>query len=417
MGSSGNVGSGPPEADRHFDLTERDWDVRGRSRRDVDRHQQRVRAVVRDRLAEIISQEDVITSDGQRVVKVPIRGLELPRFRFDPFGGRRAGQGDEGTRGAGGKPGKRTAAGTVLGQSDGDEGQRGKQAGHEPGVDFYEAEITVDELVELAFDDLELPDLQDKGKDSLTAPTVRYTTLRRSGPQANLDKRRTLIEAYKRGAREGTAGWKIDPTQDARYRSWEESYEPQRNAVVFAMRDISGSMGEREAYLCRTFYTWLARFLRRSYTGVEVVFITCHTVATEVTEDEFFHAGGTGGTRMASSYELALDLVERRFNPATWNIYPFLFSDGYNWGDDECVSLVRRFLGISNLVGYGEIDNYGYWAKPPAADDRSWAPLGQAYAEAFEGEPRFVMVRVSDKGEVWPALQRFMARRHAELAR
>jgi len=403
-----------------FELTERPWDLSRRSRRDVDRHQQRVREAIRGNLPEIISQEDVITSDGQKIVKVPIRGLELPRFRFDPHDGERTGQGDEGTRGQGGASGGRTARGTVLGQ-EGESGRgTGKQAGQEPGEDYYEAEITVDELVNLAFEDLALPNLEDKGKQTLTAPTVQFNTLRRIGPQANLDKRRTLIEAFKRRAREGTPGWQVDPQQDARYRSWETVDEPQRNAVVFAMRDVSGSMGDSEAYLCRTFYTWLTRFLRRSYAGVEVVFITCHTEAKEVDEDEFFHAGGTGGTRMASAYKLALELTERRYDPANWNIYPFLFSDGYNWGDDECVDLVGRFLAVSNLVGYGEIGTYGYWAgRGGQREDRPksehWAPLGEAYQEAFADERRFVMVRVTDKEDVWPALRAFMSRRHEEL--
>jgi len=398
-----------------FELVERSWDVNRRSRRDVQRHQERVRQAIRGNLPEIISQEDVITSDGQKIVKVPIRGLELPRFRFDPHGGKHAGQGDEGTRGQGGSG--RTKAGTVLSRSgEEQQGGSGKQAGHEPGVDFYEAEITVDELVDLAFEDLALPNLEDKGKQTLTAPTVRFTTLRKTGPQANLDKRRTLIEAFKRAAREGTPGWQIDPHQDARYRSWEVFEEPQRNAVVFAMRDISGSMGETEAYLCRTFYTWMTRFLRRTYSGVEVVFITCHTEAKVVSEEEFFHAAGSGGTRMASAYELALDLTQRRYDPANWNIYPFLFSDGYNWGDDDCVNLVRRFLAVSNLVGYGEIDNYGYWSANKTKDETRWAPLGQAYAGAFDAERRFVMVRVAEKEDVWPALRQFMSRRHEELA-
>src|SRR5437773_2412108 len=200
-----------------FELVERPWDVNRRSRRDVQRHQARVREAIRGNLPEIISQEDVITSDGQKIVKVPIRGLELPRFRFDPFGGQHAGQGDEGTRGqgaAGGGPGGRTQRGTVLGRSGEEQpGGAGKQAGHEPGVDYYEAEITIDELVDLAFQDLALPNLEDKGKQTLTAPSVRFTTLRKTGPQANLDKRRTLIEAFKRAARDGTPGWKIDPHQ------------------------------------------------------------------------------------------------------------------------------------------------------------------------------------------------------------
>lgn len=61
--------------------------------------------------------------------------------------------------------------------------------------------------------------------------------------------------------------WTIDPNQDCRYRSWEETAEPQRNAVVIAIRDISGSMGEHEAYLTRSFYAWMVRFLRTRYTG------------------------------------------------------------------------------------------------------------------------------------------------------
>lgn len=400
----------------HFDVVEWSPDLGRRSRRDIERHQQRVREAIKGNLPEIISREDVITSDGQKIVKVPVRGLELPRFRFDPYRREHAGQGDEGTRGQDGSGGGRTRPGTVLGRS-GDEGAgSGKEAGQQPGVDYYEAEITVDELIELAFQDLMLPNLQDKGKQTLKAPAVQFTTLRRTGPQANLDKRRTLIEAYKRAAREGTPGWQIDPSQDARYRSWEVTHEPQRNAVVFAMRDVSGSMGEFEAYLCRTFYTWMIRFLRQTYSGVDVVFITCHTEAKQVDEEEFFHAGSSGGTRMASAYELALGLIQQRYAPSDWNIYPFLFSDGYNWGDQECVDLVRRFLRVSNLVGYGEIANYGYWSGQTAGTEAVWAPLGRAYAEAFGQERRFVMVRVSGKDDVWPALRQFMGRRHEELA-
>jgi uncharacterized sporulation protein YeaH/YhbH (DUF444 family) len=184
-------------------------------------------------------------------------------------------------------------------------------------------------------------------------------------------------------------------------------------------------MGEFESYLCRTFYTWMARFLRRMYAGVEIVFIVCHTEAREVDEETFFHAGSSGGTRLASAYELALEIVDQRYDPANWNIYPFLFSDGFNWGDRECVDLVQRFLKVSNLVGYGEIDNYGYWSEHPSVSrsasgnplkEAAWAPLGRAYLDAFRDESQFVMVRLTGKNDVWPALRQFMARRHGELA-
>ncbi len=396
----------------HFTLTSEPWDFHHRSRRDVLRHNQRVRQAMKANLAEIISHEDIVTSDGSKLVKVPIRGIELPRFRFDPYQDRHVGQGDEASRD---QTSSRTLPGTEIGRA---RASSGKEAGQEPGFDYYEAEITVDDLIDLAFEDLDLPDLEEKGKEEIAVTSVRYDTIRRVGPQANLDARRTLIEAYKRNARMGSPNWDIDPTQDPRYRSWEETTEPRRNAVVFAMRDVSGSIGDFEAYLCRTFYTWMVRFLRRRYAGVQVVFITCHTEAKEVDEETFFHQGGTGGTRMSSAYSLALEIIAQRFDPSIWNIYPFLFSDGYNWDDEACLPLVRRLIEASNLVGYGEVTHYGHWAEVTRLEAmESWAPLGALYARAFSNESRFVMVQIGHRDDVWPALRQFMAQRHKELAR
>src|SRR5207253_11110484 len=55
------------------------------------------------------------------------------------------------------------------------------------------------------------------------------------------------------------------------------------------------SMGEFEKYIARSFYFWMVRFLRTKYTNVEIVFISHHTEAREVTEEEFFHKGESGG--------------------------------------------------------------------------------------------------------------------------
>ncbi|MBI2086390.1 DUF444 family protein [Candidatus Daviesbacteria bacterium] len=395
-----------PEPSFPFALTVNPWDLHKRSRRDIARHTQKVRDAIRGNLPEIISREDIITSDGQKIVKVPVRGVELPRFRFNPHSQEHIGQGQGDTQ-----------PGTVLGQEGGEGSGKGKKAGHSPGQDIYETEITVDGLIDLAFEELGLPNLEDKGKEQLTETTLQYDTIRKTGPQANLDKRRTLVEAFKRNARLGRPSWEIDPNQDSRYKSWEEVQKPIKNAVVLAMRDVSGSMGEFESFISRTFYTWMTRFLRRCYAGVDIAFITCHTEAQEVDEDTFFKLGGSGGTRMSSAYQLALEVIRERYNPEIWNIYPFLFSDGENWGDEECVDLVGKLVRVSNLVGYGEIQNYGYWAGAtmPAGSDH-WAPLGRAYKKAFADEPRFSMVQISKKEDVWPALKHFLRVRHQEIA-
>ena len=71
------------------------------------------------------------------------------------------------------------------------------------------------------------------------------------------------------------------------------------------------SMGEFEKYIARSFYFWMVRFLRTKYNNVKIVFISHHTEAKEVTEEEFFTHGESGGTQVSSAYELALQIIAR----------------------------------------------------------------------------------------------------------
>ncbi len=81
-------------------------------------------------------------------------------------------------------------------------GKRG-DAGDEPGVDYYEADVTVDELAALIFEDLGLPFLEEKKLAEMETESVRFTDVRKVGPLANLDKRRTIKENIKRNAAKG----------------------------------------------------------------------------------------------------------------------------------------------------------------------------------------------------------------------
>ncbi len=380
-----------------FSLSTDAWDLHRRADRDRARHNEKVKEIIRKNLGDVVANENIITAPKNKVVKVPVRGLELPHIRFDPNDRERVGQGQGGTQ-----------QGDVIARSqkkDNGEGQgAGKEAGQEPGVDFYEAEFTLDELAEMVFADLHLPNLQDKGEKQIPSDVMDFNSIAKRGLAGNLDRKRTIMEAMKRNAREGNKGPLKIGEQDKRFKTWEMVPEPQRNAVIFAMRDVSGSMGEFEAYICRSFYFWMLRFLRTKYNSCEIVFITCHTEAKEVDENAFFSLGDSGGTRMSSAYSLALNIINKRYNPREWNIYPFLFSDGYNWGDQECVELVKRLLGIVNLIGYGEIGGDGWQSS------FGFAPLGQAYEEAFDRDKRVVLVKINDKNDVWPALQKFFSR-------
>jgi len=166
--------------------------------------------------------------------------------------------------------------------------------------------------------------------------------------------------------------------------------------------DVSGSMGEFEKYIARSFYFWMVRFLRTKYNNVQIVFVSHHTEAKEVTEEEFFHKGESGGTQVSSAYELALEIIKQRYNPNDWNIYPFHFSDGDNlpWDNDRCVQLVTKLMELCNIFGYGEIREGHY---------RSPSTLMGAYNKI--SDKKFIAVTISDKKEVYPALRKFFAQR------
>src|SRR5215210_5740312 len=376
-------------------LSRNDWSLHRKGPIDQARHNERVKEAIKDGLADIVSQESIITSDGKKIVKIPIRSLELPRFRFDRGRKNHAGQGQG-----------KSKVGDVVGQEGQGDGQgpgKGKQAGDQPGIDYYEAEVTVDELAAMVFEDLGLPFLKPKGRALVESEEVRFDEIRKNGVMSNLDKRRTIRQNLARNALAGRRGFGGITTNDLRFRTWERHIREESNAVVIAMRDVSGSMGEFEKYITRSFYFWMVRFLRTRYDRVQIVFITHHTEAKEVDEDAFFNLGESGGTKVSSAYQLALDIIHERYPAALWNIYPFHFSDGDNWGEvdnQRCLDLVKQFLSICNLFGYGEIQEGGR---------RSISTLMSAFQHI--SDPKFAGVTITSKEDVFPALRRFFSTR------
>jgi len=370
-------------------LSNNDWSLHRKGPIDQARHNEKVKEAIKGNLPEIIAEEAVITSNGERIVKVPIRSLELPRFRFGRDQQDRSGQGSGNSK-----------VGDVLGQ-EGTKGGKGSGAGDQPGIDYYEAELTVDDLVAMVFEDLALPFLKPKAQREVVGEAVRFTEVRRRGILSNLDKRRTLLENVRRNAKTGPAVVGGVVTDDLRFKTWEPELRREQSAAVIAMRDASGSMGEFEKYITRSFYLWMVRFLRSKYQSVEIVFITHHTEAQEVDEEAFFHLGESGGTKVSSAYALALDIVAKRFPADAWNVYPFHFSDGDNWGDgdnERCRGLVDKLLEHCNAFGYGEIQR-----ESRAMSSSLMATL------AARSDPRLITVTITSKAEVYPALRRFFS--------
>lgn len=364
-----------------------DWSLQRKGPVDQARHLARIKAALRERLGELVTEDAIVTSDGRQVVRVPLKSLEEFKFRFDPWRGDHAGQGPGGTK-----------AGDVLGRLPGPHAGPGGDAGSEPGYDVYEVEVTVDEVADLLFQDFRLPYLEPRGARSLEQVGPVFRDIRKVGLLGNLDKRRTLKANLMRNARdaEGPRIHNLRP-DDLRFKTWIDERQQAGSAVVIAMRDVSGSMGDFKKRMTRAFFFWMLRFLRTRYRQVDVVFIVHHTQARIVDEDSFFQLGESGGTKVSSAYELCRTVMGSHYPAAQWNVYPFHFSDGDNWSDADnrrTVELLEDMLPSVNLFGYAEIREGGYASTLMTALNKVQ-------------HPRFRSVAIAEAPDVLRALRRF----------
>lgn len=366
------------------------------------RHRQKVRQAIRENIADILSEESIIGRDRDRIVKVPIRGVKEYRFVYgDNAPG--VGQGNGASQ-----------PGQVVGRRAGDGGEPDR-AGDRPGADYYETDVSLDELIEIMFEDLELPDLDRRRLRALPAERLsKRKGYRAVGVRVRLDKRRTVLARAKRrlAARQNRpeAGEERFPfhEDDLRFRHLVTDVEEESNAVVLCLMDTSGSMDTMKKYLARSFFFLLYQFIRSRYRNVEVVFIAHHTEAREVTEEEFFHKGESGGTFVSSAYRRALEIVAERYHPALWNIYAFHCSDGDNFDSDNEAALraARELAEVCNLFGYGEIK--------PDHSSRYEGSLLDLFRR-LEAD-NFLSVLIERKEEVWPAFRALLARDRAREA-
>ena len=130
-------------------MSELPWELRRRGSKDSARHDQRVKEAIKKNLRELISEEVIITSDGTKRIRIPIRYLEQYRFKY--------GNPSEGVGHGGGK------VGDVLGQRGDDGNDPGDgHAGDQPGEHSYEVDVLLEDLVQMMLEDLALPWLEEK---------------------------------------------------------------------------------------------------------------------------------------------------------------------------------------------------------------------------------------------------------------
>lgn len=318
---------------------------------DARRFRRIVRGQIKQNLRKYISNGELIGRQGRDLVSIPLPDIELPHFRFgEPLEG--VGQGDG-------------EIGTSLGPGHPGEGDGHGEAGDQPGYHLLEVELSLDELAELLGEELELPRIQPRGKHNVQEDVLRYTGMRRVGPESLRYFKRTYREALKRQLASGTYDRErpaiLPIREDKRYRSWKVHPKPDSNAVVLYMMDVSGSMTPRKKELVRLTAFWIDTWLRAHYKNLTCRYIVHDAAAHEVDAQTFYHVRESGGTRISSAYELCRRIIETEYPPAEWNLYALHFSDGENYdtADDRnsMALLEETLLPQVNLFCYGQVSS------------------------------------------------------------
>lgn len=339
---------------REFNSNKRD-----RSAEDRRRHRELVEDAIKRNISDIVAEESIIGVSKNKKVKIPVKGIKEYQFIYGKNkNGVGTGDGSE-------KRGDKVGEDAQKGIGQGNEGP-----GNQAGEDIYETEVTMEEIINYLFEDLELPDLDRRKLSEIESKSAyRKSGYQKKGIPPRLAKKKSMMERIKRKQGVKRRGDEELAQQrfpfaedDLRYKRVREDNKKDFNAAVICIMDVSGSMDQTKKYMARSFYFLLYQFLRLRYENIEIAFIAHTTEAKEVTEKEFFHKGESGGTYISSGYQKALEIIESRYNPASWNVYAFHCSDGDNWSEDnkKTIELANNLCEVCNLFGYGEIGNSYY---------------------------------------------------------
>ncbi len=190
---------------------------------------------------------------------------------------------------------------------------------------------------------------------------------------------------------------------DKRFRSWSTVQEPEANAVVVYMMDVSGSMTDEQKELVRTESFWLDTWLNSQYDGLEVRYIIHDAVARVVDEETFYHTRESGGTRISSAYKVAIDLIRREFNPSSGTFTASnspTATTGAKTTNKACGYLGEDLLPMSNLFCYGQVES-------PYGSGEYIRALKGRYGDKHE---KLVLSEIEDKEAIYGSIKAFLGK-------
>jgi uncharacterized sporulation protein YeaH/YhbH (DUF444 family) len=398
----------------------------------------RVRAELKRSVQEQIRTGKIADVDGEQAVSMPAKGTGEPSFRNATDCGRRQHV----------LPGnKKFAPGDRLPKP-------GQSPSLQPSEDDFHFVLSREEVLDLFFEDLELPDMVKLNLKEIVAFKPRRAGFSASGSPTNINIARTMrnshgrrialqrpkreeidtilrelarIEAGGPGAvraavlrteldrleRRRRVIAFIDPV-DIRFNRFEAQPQPNANAVMFCLMDVSGSMGEREKDLAKRFFVLLHLFLKRRYDRTDIVFIRHTHVAQEVDEDTFFHSTQSGGTVVSTALEEMQRIIAERYPSRNWNIYAAQASDGDNIATDSerCLGLLDgQIMRLCQYFAYVEIIDER--EREIFGSTNNGTSLWRSYLAVKDRWSNFDMSRIARAADIYPVFRQLFIRQPA----
>tara|TARA_A100001011_G_scaffold355522_1_gene398773 strand:+ start:1869 stop:3038 length:1170 start_codon:yes stop_codon:yes gene_type:complete len=369
-----------------------------RSATDRRRHKEKIEKAIKEGIHDIVAEESIIGQNGKKRIKIPVRGIKEFQFIYG-----------KNNKKVGSAQGKDITKGQKIGkgQKKPSQGQSDKP-GNAAGEEFYEVDISLDELAKYLFDDLNLPELEKKSFPNIYSETFKRKGYRKEGIRPRLSKKETLKRKIRRkkaailnGTYEVESGERFPfHKDDLKYKHIEITQKSVTNATIFFIMDTSGSMSKTKKFKARSFFFLLYQFIRYRYDKTEIVFISHTTEAKETNEKEFFERGSSGGTHLSSGLSKALEIIDKRYPTNSWNIYAFHCSDGDNWSEDndKAVNLTIKLRDVSQLYSYIEITD-------GRKGSAGWGePMSSIYKNLQNKS--FKIVEIDNKEDIWPQFRK-----------
>ncbi|HNW99081.1 MAG TPA: DUF444 family protein [Bacteroidales bacterium] len=241
------------------------------------------------------------------------------------------------------------------GEGEGTGAGQGESGDHDISSDAFD-------LGKILTEKFELPNLKTKGKKvSLTKFQYDLTDKNRGFGQL-LDKRTSLKKIIQTNILLG----KADPSDinpddlivnpnDKIYRIMSKEKDFEAQAVVFFIRDYSGSMQGKPTEAVVTqhllIYSWLMFQYQKNVT---VRFVLHDTEAKEVKDFyEYYKSAVAGGTSVYAAYEYVANVIEKEQLAKDYNIFVFHGTDGDDWEEkgEKAIDAIKRMLPLLSRMG------------------------------------------------------------------